>query len=255
MLLTEMISVALQSIRANLFRGFLTMLGIIIGVGSVIAMVALGSGAQRAMDDQIDALGASILTIRSRGRMQMGVSRDTLTLTVDDAKTLVRDLTTVSEINPEVAQRHQVKIGNQNQNLRIVGTRPNYPDVHNETIAHGEMFSMADDQAKRRVAVIGSKVPAKFKTTAADMIGQTVHIKGISFEIIGAYEEKGAMPWQNTDEQVWIPLDTAVYRVFGTENIDVINAKVLPTQSRSNRPSVEIERIMRREHKIAPGQG
>lgn len=252
MLLTEMISVALQSIRANLFRGFLTMLGIIIGVGSVIAMVALGTGAQRAMDDQIDALGASILTIRSKGRMHMGISRNAATLTVEDAEILMRDLTTVKAINPEVAQRHQVKLDSQNQNLRIVGTRPNYTEVHNEKMAYGSMFTAAQDSGKRRVAVIGHQVASKFDLTPPDMIGKTIHIKGIAFEIIGVIAEKGAMPWQNTDEQVWIPLGTAVYRVFGTEMVDVISAKIPPTVT-VEQAIVDIERVMRREHKIQPG--
>jgi len=252
MLLTEMISVALQSIRANLFRGFLTMLGIIIGVGSVIAMVALGSGAQHAMDEQIDSLGASILTVRSQGMSHQGVNKNTVTLTVDDAKVLARDLSTVSDINPEAAKRLQVKLGNKNQNLRIVGTRPNYPAVHNEKIIQGEMFSIADDVSKRRVAVLGHSVAAKFDATSRELIGKTIHIKGISFIVIGVFDEKGAMPWQNTDEQIWIPLDTATSRLFGSESIDVISAKVLPEVA-VERAIVDIEQIMRREHKILPG--
>jgi putative ABC transport system permease protein len=252
MLLTEMISVALQSIRANLFRGFLTMLGIIIGVGSVIAMVALGSGAQHAMDEQIDSLGASILTVRSQGMAHQGVNKNTVTLTVDDAKVLARDLTTVSDINPEAAKRLQVKLGNKNQNLRIVGTRPNYAAVHNEKITQGVMFSMADDASKRRVAVVGYSVAAKFDATSQELVGKTIHIKGIAFTVIGVFEEKGAMPWQNTDEQIWIPLDTATSRLFGSKSIDVISAKVLPEVA-VERAIVDIEQIMRREHKILPG--
>ena len=111
MLLSEMISVALQAIRANLFRGFLTMLGISIGVGSVIAMVALGSGAQRAMDDQIDSLGASILTVRSANSFSHGVGKDKVTLSLRDADALERDLSTVTAVNPRAGRRFQVKLG------------------------------------------------------------------------------------------------------------------------------------------------
>jgi putative ABC transport system permease protein len=253
MLLNEMILVALQSIRANLFRGFLTMLGIIIGVGSVIAMVALGSGAQRAMDDQIDSLGASILMIRSGGTSHQGVNRNNVTLTVNDAEVLSRDLTTVTEVNPETARRFQVKLSNKNENIRIVGTRPNFPSVNGFKIALGEMFSIADDVSKRRVAVLGHKVAAKFDTVSPELIGKTIHIKGIAFRIIGVFEEKGAMPWQNTDEQIWIPLDTAIFRMFGLKAIEMISAKVSP-ESTIERAIVDIERVLRREHQILPGE-
>ena len=134
MLLSEMISVALQSIKANIFRGFLTMLGIIIGVGSVIAMVALSTGAQRAMDEQIDSLGASILTVRSGGGFSHGVSKWNLTLSLPDADALEKDLSSAIAVNPEAERRFQVKLGNKNQNLRIVGTRPNFASVHNYKI-------------------------------------------------------------------------------------------------------------------------
>jgi len=103
MLFGEMLAVALQSIRANLFRGFLTMLGIIIGVASVITMVALGSGAQRAIDDQIDALGASVLSIRSGGRRHSGVGRSEATLTIDDADALETDALLLGAVVPETS--------------------------------------------------------------------------------------------------------------------------------------------------------
>lgn len=252
MLVNEMISAALQSIRGNLFRGFLTMLGIIIGVGSVIAMVALGSGAQRAMDEQIDALGASILTVRSSGSFSHGVSQNVATLTIDDADALTTDLTTVTAVNPETSKRLQVKLGNKNQNLRIVGTRPNYSAVHGSKIVMGKMFSLADDAAKRRVAVLGHSVAAKFGVLPSELIDNTIHIRGITFTVVGVFEEKGAMGWQNSDEQVWIPLDTAMSRMFGTKTIEVISVKVSP-KSTVEQAIVDIERVLRREHKILPG--
>ena len=126
MLFNEMISIAVQSIRTNLFRGFLTMLGIIIGVGSVITMVALGSGAQRAIDDQIDALGASILSVRAGSFMRHGVGSSQTTLSVDDAEALAADAKMISAFVPEVSRQLQTKYLNKNQNLRIVGSPPNF---------------------------------------------------------------------------------------------------------------------------------
>jgi len=253
MLFTEMISVALQSIRANLFRGFLTMLGIIIGVASVITMVALGSGAQRAIDDQIEALGASILSIRTGGFMRHGVGLSDTTLTLEDADALTAELESVSDIIPEVSQRHQIKFINKNRNANIVGTQPDFAKVKNYQLQLGQMFTVAQDAAKRRVAVLGYGVPEKLETTPEIILGQDIYIGGTSFEVIGIFEEKGSIGFQNVDNQIWIPLSTAQLRLFGTEDLDVISAKVkrdVPVE----RAIVEIERVLRHKHQILPGE-
>ncbi len=252
MLFGEMLVVALQSIRANLFRGFLTMLGIIIGVGSVITVVALGSGAQRAIDEQIDALGASILSIRSGGRRHRGVGGSGTTLSIDDAAALMEDAKLLSAVVPEVAKQLQVKYSNKNQNLRIVGTTPNFSQVHGFKPALGAMFTEADNAAKRRVAALGSGVADKLDTTAENLLGHEIYISGTAFEVVGVFAEKGATGWRNPDEQIWIPLTTAQHRIFGSENLDIISAQVAPNQS-AETAMVEIERIMRREHRILPG--
>ncbi len=252
MLFGEMLLVALQSIRANLFRGFLTMLGIIIGVGSVITVVALGSGAQRAIDEQIDALGASILSVRSAGRRHRGVGGSSTTLTIDDAVALMNDATLLTAVVPEVARQLQVKFGNKNQNLRIVGTTPDFAPVHNFKPTHGAMFTQADNASKRRVAVLGSGVAAKLDATAAGLLGSSIYVAGTAFEVVGVFAEKGAAGWRNFDEQIWIPLTTAQHRIFGTKDLDVISAQVAPDQV-AETAMVEIERIMRREHRILPG--
>ncbi|MFQ5634999.1 MAG: ABC transporter permease [Gammaproteobacteria bacterium] len=252
MLFGEMLAVALQSIRANLFRGFLTMLGIIIGVASVITMVALGSGAQHAIDEQIDALGASVLTIRSSGRWRSGVGQSGATLTIDDANALAADARLLGTVVPEAAQMLQVKTSAMNQNLRIVGTTPDFARVHNYRLDLGDMLTNADEAARRRVAVIGYGVPAKFETTADAMLGEEIHIGGTSFEVIGVFAEKGSSGWRNVDAQIWVPLSTAQVRLFGTKSLEVIAAQVsrgVPVET----AIVDVERIMRREHKILPG--
>jgi len=252
MLFGEMLSVALQSIRANLFRGFLTMLGIIIGVASVITMVALGSGAQRAIDDQIDALGASVLTIRSGATRHTGVGRSGTTLTIDDADALAADAKLLSEIVPETSQMLQVKTATENQNLRIVGTTPNFAEVHNYEIDYGTMYTQADEAARRRVAVIGSGIPVKLETSPDELLGEDIYIGGTSFQVIGIFAEKGATGWRNVDEQIWVPLATAQVRLFGSKSLEVIGAQVardVPVEA----AIVDIERVMRREHQILPG--
>jgi putative ABC transport system permease protein len=253
MLLGEMIAVALQSIRANLFRGFLTMLGIIIGVGSVITMVSLGTGAQRAIDDQIEALGANILSVSSGGMFRHGVAQDVGTLTIDDARAIAQDADTVAAVVPERSGRLQVKLGNMNQSLQVVGTTPNFQPVNRYNIAAGRNFTLAENAAKRRVVVAGNGVAAKFDTNAEGLLGETIYMQGIAFEVIGIMEAVGQVGWRNVDEQLWIPLDTARFRVFGTDEIERINAQVAPGAS-PEEAIIDIERIMRREHKILPGK-
>ena len=253
MLLGEMIAVALQSIRANLFRGFLTMLGIIIGVGSVITMVALGSGAQQAIDEQIDALGASILSIRSKNMLQRGVAMDSPTLAIDDAAALEDGLRTIQAIVPEQSGRLQVKFVGDNKNVRIVGTTPNFPVVHNFSIQQGEMFTDADDASRRRVAVLGSEVVNRFELEPDEMVGADIYIGGVAFRIIGVMAEKGQTGWRNVDDQILIPLQTGQSRVFGNKSLEVISAQVAPGYSAES-AIVDIERVLRHKHQILPGR-
>jgi putative ABC transport system permease protein len=253
MLFVEMILVALQSVRANLFRAILTMLGIIIGVASVITMVAIGTGARAAVDEQIDALGASVLNIRTGNFMRMGVAQSGATLKIGDAGALARDAATLEAVVPEAAQQLQVKFGAENRNLRVVGVTANFAAVNSYAVAAGTLFSAADDASKRPVAVLGSAVPGQLKTTPEALLGNTIYIKGIAFRVIGLLAEKGASGFRNVDEQVWIPLSTAQFRVFGSDTLDSISAKVSPGVP-VERAMVDIERVLRREHHILPGK-
>ncbi len=255
MLLGETIAVAFQSIRANKLRALLTMLGIIIGVGAVITMVALGSGAQRAVEERIAALGANVLTVFA-GQGRFGGIRitDQTILSTDDYEALLRDATLLSAVVPEMQQSFQVKYGNQNSNVNVVGTTPNYIEVRNYSVPHGRMFTSGDDEARQRYAVLGAAVPRMLGANPAGMINQTVQIRGINFEIIGILSEKGAAGgWGNPDEQILIPLQTAKYRVFGSDRLRSMSVQVadgVPIEQ----GMVDLERVLRREHKIRPGQ-
>jgi len=255
MLLGETIAVAFQSIRANKLRAVLTMLGIIIGVGAVITMVALGSGAQKAVEDRIAALGANVLTVFA-GQGRFGGIRitDRTILSTDDYDALVRNATLLKAVVPEMQQSLQVKYGNQNSNVNVVGTTPNYIEVRNYSVPHGRMFTSGDDEARQRYAVLGAAVPRMLGANPAGMINQTIQIRGINFEIIGVLSEKGAAGgWGNPDEQILIPLQTAKYRVFGSDRLRSMSVQVadgVPIEQ----GMVDLERVLRREHKIRPGQ-
>jgi putative ABC transport system permease protein len=254
MLLGETLAVALQSIRANLLRSVLTMLGIVIGVGAVITMVALGSGAQKAVQDRIAALGANVFTVMAGQASQGGIRiTDRTILSTDDYDALQRDAPLLKAVVPEMQQALQVKYGNQNSNLNIVGTTSAYVDVRNYTVPYGRMFSPGEDEARQRYAVLGSSVPRMLGGNPAAMIHQTMLIRGIPFEIIGILSEKGsAGGFGNPDEQILIPLNTARYRVFGSNRIRSFSVQVkdgVPIEQ----GMVDLERVLRREHKIRPG--
>jgi putative ABC transport system permease protein len=252
MLLGETLLIALQSIHANLFRASLTMLGIIIGVAAVITMVALGTGAQAAIDEQMEALGGDILSISSSNRFSRGVARDQNTLTTADADALASESAYLDGIVPEIDQRQQIKYGNRNLNVTILGTTPNYPAIHRFDVDVGRMFNEADDSARRRVAVLASEIPGMLDTDAASIVGQKLQIRSISFEVIGVLKSKGSSGWRNPDDDIWIPLSTAQFRVAGNDLVENISAKVREGVA-IELAMVDIERVLRREHGILPG--
>ena len=253
MVISETFWIALQSIRSNLFRATLTMLGIIIGVAAVITMVALGTGAQRAIDEQMEALGGDILSIAAGSWFNRGVARDLRTLTTDDAAALARDSRHIIAVVPEISERYQVKYGNNNISVGIIGTTPNYPAVHGFEIERGDMFSAAHDASRKRVAVLGNEVPGMLGTDATGIIGRTIAIRSIVFEVIGVLKAKGTTGWRNPDDDIWIPLSTAQFRVTGNDSVETISAKVA-SDSSAELAMVDIERVLRREHGILPGK-
>jgi putative ABC transport system permease protein len=231
------------------------MLGIIIGVGAVITMVALGTGARRAVEDRIQALGPTLLTIFPGQSFRGNVaSAERVSLTVDDAEALARNARYVADVVPELSRSLQVKRGNHNVNINVVGTTPNYARVRHYTLSAGRMFTAGEDEARRRYAVVGAALPGQLDVHPLAMIGQEVLIRGIPFEIIGVLSEKGAQGGfgPNPDEQILIPLQTARYRVMGTDRLRTVTVDVAAV-SLTGVALVEIERVLRRQHKIRPG--
>jgi len=254
MLLGETVAVALQSIRANMLRSVLTMLGIIIGVGAVITMVALGSGAQKAVQERIAALGANVFTVFAGQGRQGGIRiTDRTILSTDDYEALRRDARLLKAVVPEMQQSLQIKYGNQNSNVNVIGTTSNYSEVRNYTVPHGRMFTSGEDEARMRYAVLGAAVPRMVGGNPAGMINQTLLVRGIPFEVVGVLSEKGsAGGFGNPDEQILIPLQTARYRVFGSNRIRSFSIQVADSVP-VEQGMVDLERVLRRDHKIRPG--
>jgi putative ABC transport system permease protein len=253
MLFGEIVIVALQSIRANLFRAALTMLGIIIGVGAVITMLAAGAGAQKRIDDQIAALGANILTINAAQFFAGGISRERNTLNVDDVDALIADNRYLDAVIPEMQGRGQLKLDNLNTNTRLIGTSPDYAQTFNYKLAHGRFFTPAEDEQRSRIVVLGADVPGRLEAEPASLIGRTLAVNGQPFEIIGVFESiGGGFGNQSPDSSAMIPLRTAEQRVLGRKEVDNISVRVAESAS-MERAMVDIERVLRREHKLVPG--
>ena len=255
MLIREIIWVALGAIRANMLRSFLTTLGIIIGVSAVIAMVALGEGAQRNVEDRISRMGTNVLTIRAQRRRSGGVSTvDTEDLEVADAEALRVGSGGLLTVSPEINSRVQLSYLRWNSNNQVRGVWPEYFGMYNLNVEHGEIFDQGQVQGRRRVAVLGYDVPGELETPAAILVGKTIQVRGQPFEVIGVLEEKGDAGFNRPDENVYVPTSTAQYRVFGGRSrLSSIFAQVSSTEE-MDQAYGEIDRILRREHRIRPGE-
>jgi putative ABC transport system permease protein len=247
--------VALSAVRANILRSFLTTLGIIIGVGAVITMVALGEGAQQQVQERIQQMGTDVLTIRPAQASFGGVAQaDGARLFTSDADALVQDSGGSLTIAPEIAQRLQVTLSRFNTNSEILGTWPTYFDIYNMTLAHGRSFDWGEVEGRRRVAVVGSEIPDRLGTPAPLLVGRTIQIRGTPFEVVGVLAEKGEMGWSRPDQMVYIPVSTAQYRVFGgRDRLRAILARVEGGPAAMPEAYTRIDQTMRREHRIAPG--
>jgi len=253
MLLGETIAVALSALRANKLRSMLTMLGIVIGVGAVITVVALGTGAQQQVKQRIAALGTTLLTINPGQQRGGGVviAGAVQKLTMDDAKALEDGAENIAAVEPEMNTQQQITYGNKNTNTSIVGTSSNYPQVRNYTIAAGRMFTTAEDEGKQRVAVVGWDVPTEMGLAAPEaLLGEQVRIRGMLFQVVGVLATKGqANGFSNPDDQVLIPINTARFRVMGSDRLRSINV-LAASEDKINDAMADIERIMRRQHRI-----
>jgi len=257
MLFGEILSVALGALRANKLRSLLTMLGIVIGVAAVIAMIALGNGAQKAVRDRISALGTTLLTVMPGQAWGMGGVRsgEQQRMTMDDARAIEERAGHIIAVQPEMQRQLQIQYNNRNANTSIVGTTANYLEVRKYELEAGRMFTPGHDAARARVAVVG---PAVAQLLGFDnpmaLVGQNVRIRGIQFEVLGVLKSKGqGGGFGNPDEQVLIPLNTARFRVIGTDRLRSINV-LAASEAEIPLAMAEIQKVLRREHRLRPGR-
>jgi putative ABC transport system permease protein len=251
--------VAMGAVRANFLRSALTTLGIVIGIAAVITMVALGEGAQQQVQAEINRMGTTVLTIRP-GQMRMGgVSRGDAEMSIDDAIALRAEAGEFIKVSPEQQTSLQISYMRWNARTQINGVWPEYFDIYDIDLAAGRTFTQSEVQGRRRVAVLGFGVLASLDETAfanvdpESILGETVQIRGLGFEIIGVLGEKGDAGFLRPDQTIFIPQATAQYRVMGSRNrLNTIYAST-ETPEELDRAYAEIDRVLRREHRIQAG--
>jgi len=253
----EGVNVAFSAVVANKMRSVLTMLGIIIGVGAVVTMVALGKGAENAVKQRIQALGSNLLFVgpgsgRS-GHVSMGAG-SSVKLTRKDVEVLQAQCPEIVAVVPEFSRSAQVKYGNKNTNTRITGTTPNYGEVRNVAAVQGRYFTPQEELTRARVCVIGSTVRDNLFDPNEDPIGKTARISRMNFQVIGVLETKGQSGgWMNPDDQILIPLATAQMRLFGVDYISNSAIQVVDA-AMMEKAFYDVERILRRQHRLRDTQ-
>ena len=224
--LGEAMNLALRALRANLFRTVLTLLGIVIGVGSVVAMMAIGEGAKQAVIQQIGSMGTNLLVVRPYGRNTRGYSGAIATLTPEDAQAIAT-LPNISAAVPENTGNATVRLGDVDYQTQIDATTPAFTDVRSWPVENGVFLNDQDQNSYAAVAVLGQTVVKSLLPDGGDPIGQYVLVNNVPFQVIGVMSTKGATArGDDADDVIFIPLSTGMLRVFGQRYVRSITIAV-----------------------------
>ncbi len=255
------IRIALRALRVNKMRSLLTMLGIIIGVGAVITMIAIGAGAQQQVEEQIKALGTNLIVVLpgsvTAGGVRMGAgSRPTLN--EDDAYALQRELPDVQAASPAVRGTGQVVFGGNNWATAFHGVSPEYFEVRNWVVASGRPFDAADLKGAAKVVLLGETV-ARNLFGDSDPIGQVVRVRKVPMEVIGVLEAKGqSLSGADQDDTILMPITTARNRVLGGNAAKLRSAGSISVKIRDGAnmkdAEAEMRTLLRQRHRMQPGQ-
>ncbi len=230
--LKETISEAVKILLTNKLRTSLAILGIVIGISSVIALISLGQGSQRLIEQSIESLGSNLLIIMSRPSrttMVRGAFGSGITLTLDDYKALKNDnqfKDVLVDISPELQRRSQVVFERNNTNTSITGVYPSYQTIRKITLSSGVFINQIDVDSYRKVAVLGPQVVTDLFGEGVNPIGKTIKINNQKFKVVGVTQSKGGSGFQNQDDVIFIPLSTAMKQVFGVDYLSSIAVEV-----------------------------
>ena len=247
---------AFTALLANKMRSLLTMLGIIIGVGAVIAMVSVGMGVKSDVVNSISSLGSNMLIVSpgstNRGGVR-GAAGSRTNLKYDDAKAIKEKIKNIDFVSPSVSRSYQIVYGNQNWNSSVMGVTPEYMSIRSLEVSTGSFVSESDNNKRNRVAVIGSTVATNlFGTT--NPVGQNIRVNNQPFKVIGVLESKGQSSMgQDQDDVVIVPLTTAMERLMAMDYVSSVNIQVSDA-NKMDQVQEDIEVLLRQRHKIIGGK-
>jgi len=249
MLFWIIVKVGFKSLRANKLRSILSMLGIIIGVGAVISILALGAGARNMVLDQISSLGTNLLIVSPHSKHTRGVSSGPRqNLTLDDAQAILDEVQSIVRISPVVNGMAQVKHFNRNTHAVINGIAVTWLPIRNFEIGKGRTFTEGEVEAGQRLAILGP-VTAENLFGRDDPIDQPIKIKAINFRVVGVLESKGDQGWFNPDDQVLVPYTTAMKQLFGLNYLREIDVEAIEGRDQSE-VKESITALLRKRHRI-----
>ncbi len=226
MIITDLLQETFSSLSGNKVRSGLTMLGIIIGIASVIALVAIGTGAQESVQANIQAIGSNLIVITPGSQQNGGVNAgrgSAQTLTLDDAVSLAADVPDAMAIAPEVTRRYQVTAKGNNTNTSVTGTTVDYPAVRNAKMDIGAFITPQQIQSSVKVAVLGPTTRDDLFGVGVDPVGQSIRINKIDFQVIGVTVSKGGSGFANPDDVIFIPISTAQHFLSGNSYVTTIS--------------------------------
>jgi putative ABC transport system permease protein len=254
--LLMIIRVAFRALVRNKMRAALTMLGIIIGVSAVIAMVSIGQGAQRSVQDQIAGIGTNLLFV-SAGAQNVGGVRTgtgdtgTNTLTVEDLDAIKREVPSISMVTPAINTRSQLIFGSQNWNTQIQGVSEQYPDIRKWNVQDGSFFTDADVRTAARVIVVGQTI-ADNLFPGTDAVGQTVRVKDLPFRVVGVMARKGQdQQGRDQDDTAFAPYTTVQKKILGSPRVQIAYVSAI-SQDATYTAQMQIGQLLRQRHKLGP---
>ena len=251
--ISNLFKIALRALANNKMRAFLTMLGIIIGVASVITMLAIGQGSKKSIQAQISEMGSNMIMIHPGGEMRGGVRQDPSamqTLKLENYETLRNECTFLSAISPNVSSSGQLIHGANNYPSSVNGVSIDYLKIRQLTVESGEMFTEADIKSASKVCIIGKTIADNLFTDGSDPIGQIIRFNKIPFRVIGVLKSKGYNSMgMDQDDIVLAPYTTVMKRLLAVTYLQGIFASAL-TEDMTDYATDEVSRILRREHKL-----
>jgi len=234
MLIADLFEETYFAISANKVRSGLTILGIVIGIGSVIAMISIGQGAAGSIESSIQSMGSNLITVSpgfQRSFSQVSAGRGSAqSLTIEDSKAIAQEVPGVLAVAPELSQRYQVVAKGQNTNTQIVGTVYSYPQVKNVEIALGAFISDQNVRSMSKVAVLGPTTRDDLFGENVNPLGQTARINGINFKVIGVTQSKGGTGFGSQDDIIFIPITTAQRFLAGSDSVSTISVQAENSQ-------------------------